>query len=109
YCGYFHRPRDVLEIWRLKHDAHLTAAHVGRCLMPNLMLANSCWNRGIDIQSGSTDPLDAIRPPPPDPEPILSVVDWAFGKSPDPPEPRAGTYGAALPVVSEHYLSKMKS
>jgi hypothetical protein len=112
YCGYFHRPRDVLEVFRLKHDAHLTASHVGRLLMPNLMLANSCWNAGNAGSNGRAAPtaaMGAIRPAPPEPEPILSVMDWMMGKSPELPEPRAGSYGKDLPPVSLHFFEKMKS
>lgn len=108
FCGYFHRLDEVVEIFRLKHDSQLTASHLGRWLMPNLMMANSMWNRADD------DAPDLATPTPiaqsaPDPEPVLSLLDHVFEKLPDGPEPPAGSYGQSLPVISNHFLAKMQS
>lgn len=45
FCGYFHNPALVWEIWNLQHDRQLTEAHVGRMLLPNIMAENSYLNR----------------------------------------------------------------
>lgn len=41
FCGYFHKPRQVLEAFALKHDWSLLGAHIGRAVLPNLSALNS--------------------------------------------------------------------
>lgn len=54
FCGYFHTPALVWEIWRLKHDTQLTQAHFARLILPNIMAENSYLNRS---QSNYNVPL----------------------------------------------------
>lgn len=109
FCGYFHRLDQVIEIFRLKRDAQLIASHLGRWLMPNLMMANSMWNRGDDEAPDLTTPATPIAQSAPDPEPVLSLLDRLLGKMPDGPDPPAGSYGQSLPIISDHFLMKMRS
>lgn len=109
FCGYFHSLDEIAEIFRLKHDAQLTASHLGRWLMPNLMMANSMWNRGGDEPPELAEPTTAIAQSAPDPEPILSLLDWEMGKTPDGFEPPAGSYGQKLPAISDYFLAKMRA
>jgi len=109
FCGYFHRLDEVIEIFRLKHDSQLTASHLGRWLMPKLMMANSMWNRGDDEAPDLATPTTPIAQSAPDPEPVLSLLDHCFGKIPDGPEPPAGSYGQSLPVISNYFLTKMRA
>jgi hypothetical protein len=41
FCGYFHSPRDIVEVFAVKRDFTLLASQVGHGLFPNLMLLNS--------------------------------------------------------------------
>lgn len=109
FCGYFHRFDEVAEIFKLKRDSQLTTSHLGRWLMPNLMLANSMWNRGDDEAPDLAAPTTAIAQSAPDPEPVLSLLDCCLRKVPDGPELPAGSYGQSLPIVSEHFLMKMRA
>ena len=54
FCGYFHSPSLVWEVWSLEHDPQLTEAHLGRMLLPNIMAENSYLNRS---QSASGVPI----------------------------------------------------
>ena len=72
FCGYFHSPAMVWEVWQLKHDPQLLAAHVGRMILPNIMAENSYLNRS---QSPSGVPLAA---PNASPRPPYSRVSEHF-------------------------------
>jgi hypothetical protein len=54
FCGYFHSPALVWEIWQLKHDTQLTESHFARLILPNIMAENSYLNRS---QSNYNVPL----------------------------------------------------
>lgn len=61
FCGYFHSPALVWEIWTLQRDMQLTEAHVGRMLLPNIMAENSYLNRsqsnyGVPIVPVTSEP-----------------------------------------------------
>ncbi len=61
FCGYFHSPALVWEIWNLQHDPQLTEAHLGRMLLPNIMAENSYLNRsqsnyGVPIVPVTSEP-----------------------------------------------------
>jgi hypothetical protein len=65
FCGYFHTPSLVWEIWTLKHDRQLTEAHVGRLLLPNIMAENSYLNRsqsnyGVPLTSSAANTYDYV-------------------------------------------------
>jgi hypothetical protein len=98
-----------MEVFRLKHDIQLTAAHLGRCLMPNLMMANSTWRPApttpVVGQRAGAGPVAQA----PDPEPLLSLLSASLhGNSPWRDTP-AGSYGPALSPISRHYLEKMRA
>ena len=59
FCGYFHSPALVWEIWTLQHDRQLTEAHVGRMLLPNIMAENSYLNRSQSNYGVPIVPVDA--------------------------------------------------
>jgi hypothetical protein len=56
FCAFFHRGDEVAEVFRVKRDLTLSAAHAGRWLLPNLMMANSGSN--LHMQSGNADWLE---------------------------------------------------
>jgi hypothetical protein len=61
FCGYFHSPTLVWEVWSLEHNRQLTEAHIGRMLLPNIMAENSYLNRsqsasGVPMVAAAFDP-----------------------------------------------------
>jgi hypothetical protein len=60
FCGYFHSPSLLWEIWTLKHDRQLTEAHVGRMLLPNIMANRSQSNYGVPLGSSPPDSYDYV-------------------------------------------------
>jgi hypothetical protein len=109
-CGYYHSPSQVLEIFRVKHDWDLSIAHVGRMLLPNLMMANSVWQTSrIPPAQDSPVPESPASPPPSGRDPLLSLLARCFATAADPPSPPAGSYGPALPPVSQYFLRKMRT
>jgi len=67
FCGYFHTPALVWEIWKFKHDRLLTQAHIARMLLPNIMAENSYLNRsqsryGVPMVPMATDSNDPVSP-----------------------------------------------
>jgi hypothetical protein len=68
FCGYFHNPSLIWEIWRLKHDTNLLGAHVARMLLPNIMAFNSYINRGQSyfgvpttvVSAGPQEPMSEV-------------------------------------------------
>src|SRR5207244_3782124 len=82
FCGFFHRPDQVREIFRLKNDFELTASHIGRCLIPNLMAANSSWH---PVPTGAAQTPVAIAPggvAPPDPAPLQYPIHFHLNALP---------------------------
>jgi hypothetical protein len=41
FCGYFHRPDEIREVFSVTHNWGLLGAHVGRALLPNLAESNN--------------------------------------------------------------------
>ena len=114
-CGYFHSPRQVAEIYRIKHDLPLSAAHAGRMLLPNLMLENSARNHAAaPPQPGApTENAGAgnfvITQPDMGGEPLFALLErWQPAAPPWPATP-AGTYGPRLSPVSEYFLARMRT
>ena len=67
FCGYFHSPSLVWEVWSLQHDRQLTEAHIGRMLLPNIMAENSYLNRsqsnyGVPIVPVTSEPTLSQNP-----------------------------------------------
>jgi hypothetical protein len=113
FCGYFHSAAQVAEVWRLKRDVRLTAAHASRWLLPNLLAENAARR-----PQGSAEPAPQGQPmhgwlTPVGGEPILSVA----AKLAPPRAPyhmpydltQAGEVVVPLSPVSRHYLDKMRS
>ena len=112
-CGYFHSAPQVAEIFRVKHDVSLSAAHVGRMLLPNLMLENSFRNHAAAppqsqalVESGGRF---AVTQPDITGEPLLALLQRWWSPSPSSPATPAGTYGPQLSPVSEYFLAKMRA
>ena len=106
FCGCFHSPEHVAEVWRFKHDARLTMAHVGRMLLPHLMLANSgCWASPA-YQPPPRPVVSGVAPPPPDPEPVLSLVTKTFRRQ----QPNVTHPPSRVPLsqTSRVYLLRMR-
>lgn len=111
-CAYFHRPDQVAEVFAVKHDVRLTAAHIGRMLLPNLMIENSA----LDPSAGPAASPPSIRPataafvaqPSAGREPLFSVLELIWKRPPESPPPVAGSYGADLSPVSRYFLNKMR-
>jgi len=110
FCGYFHSPEQVREVFAVKHDFGLSAAHVGRMLLPNLMMQNSMWWRTSEGDKRPSQPAGGayLTQAPPDPEPLLAWLTRCFSSGPEPPLTPAGSYGTTLPPVSSYYLEKMR-
>ncbi|HEX4797165.1 MAG TPA: hypothetical protein VH370_25455 [Humisphaera sp.] len=111
FCGYFHQPRQVLEVFCVKRDFELSVAHVGRLLLPNLMTANSNWQPLMSTQpTPARHPTAAfLAPAPGGGEPLLALLSKYFGLVPEPHVMPAGTYGADLSPVSRYFLAKMRA
>jgi hypothetical protein len=99
FCGFFHRPAQVLEVFEFKRDIRLSAVHVERSILPNLMAANDAWrplaesspaaNRTPTASGAGSDPL-------------MHMLDLLFSRSHEP----------ALPLIpsatSQHFLGRMR-
>jgi hypothetical protein len=112
-CGYFHSPRQVAEVFKVKGDFALSAAHVGRMLLPNLMLENSFRNHAAAPPQPEAPTAGngrfAVMQPDMGAEPLFALLERWRPPSPDLPPSPAGSYGPALPPVSEYFLAKMRA
>jgi hypothetical protein len=108
FCGHFHSPRAILEVFRLKKDFELSAAHIGRFLLPNLMAANSAWHPA-PTGAVTSPPHNPGGVAPPEPEPLLSLLTKLFRSAPETVPQPAYTYGPALSPISQHYLDKARA
>jgi len=112
FCGYFHQPRQVWEVFRVKRDFELSAAHLGRLLLPNMMLANSNWQPVVTTIATAPPPRPTaafLAPAPGGGEPLLGLLSKVFNAGPDYEPTPAGTYGPDLSVISKHFLAKMRA
>jgi hypothetical protein len=112
FCGFFHQPAQIREVFHLTRDYRLLAVHIGRYALPNVMGINS-GSRPALLQFGG--PRASGLPADPGgggSEPLLDLLNSLCGKTQrfDPAiEPDAhGRLPVVLSPVSSHYLSKMR-
>ena len=113
FCGYFHDWAQVAEVWRLKRDVKLSAAHVSRALLPNLLAQNAVRRPvGPVVEMGpSARPVNGWLTPSAG-EPVLEAVDWLVADPAPVEAPPAGPPGEVLLTpsrVSRHYLGRMRA
>jgi hypothetical protein len=122
YCGYFHRPSQVIETFKVTHDTSLLVAHVGRMLLPNLMAANSARHIADGTRDSFGKALDQQPAPKPDAgfaqlpadrevvldlasaivPPVKPIPDRAWAPPP-------GLQPVQVSHVSWYYLAKMRT
>ena len=99
FCGYFHTPVEIAEVFGVKRNFSILSSQLGRCLVPNLMLFNSA--------SRPVTPFRAASPPDKpapggfeqlasDREPILDLAN-VLGRPPATVPPRVGARRPARP------------
>jgi hypothetical protein len=118
FCGYFHSPRQMVEVFAVKRDFSLLASQVGHCLAPNLMLLNSA--------SHPAPVFGAAAPPRPAPtagyqqlpsnrEPVLDAATALVGAPPlaraewDPTAPPETRELVVQSTVTRHFLPKIRT
>ncbi|MDB5332966.1 MAG: hypothetical protein JWP03_4117 [Phycisphaerales bacterium] len=112
FCAFFHRADQVVEVFAVKRDFALSAAHAGRWLLPHVMEANSLSRPAFVFQSGvpraSPGAQAGTAPPPPDPEPLMTALSRLCAPpAPAIIPPRPGMSPIVMSPVSAHYLAKM--
>lgn len=45
FSAFFHRPREVRDLWRLKHDSRLALAQTVHGVLPGVMALNNMWRQ----------------------------------------------------------------
>lgn len=80
FCGCFHEPRQIAEVFAVKRDVKLLAAHVGRFLLPNLLSENS---RHWVFEAQASTSVSFIHQPT-DPEPLLAWCNRLLKAPPSP-------------------------
>lgn len=122
YCGYFHRPSQVIETFRVTHDTSLLVAHIGRMLLPNLMAANSAKHIADGTRNSFGQPIDTQPAPKPgegfaqlsaDREPLLDIAAAVIPPAtPVPPHAWTtppGMQPVQVSTVSRCYLARMRA
>lgn len=109
FCGFFHAPRQIREVFEVKRDTRLTLAQIGRLLLPNILAINS-YNRPMAWERAGTWSGAAPTVAAPAREPLADLLDTLWGREPSlTPRPRTA---AGRPVflsrVSQYYLPKMR-
>lgn len=109
FCGFFHSPAEIHEVFEVKRDARLTLAQIGRLLLPNILAVNSynrpmAWQR-VGTWSGAAPTIAA-----PAREPLADLLDRWWGHKPPvtPPPHTAVGRPVFLSRVSQYYLPKMR-
>lgn len=61
FNAHFHTLAQVAEVWKVRHDAHLTASQLGRWLLPSTFAINAVWRqepRGFHSKPFTFAPAD---------------------------------------------------
>jgi hypothetical protein len=120
FCGYFHSPRQIAEVFAVKRDITLLASQVGHGLFPNLMLLNSASHAAPVLGAPAAT---AERPAttagyqqlPSNREPLLEAATALAGAPPlaqNEWDPTARPYTRQLVVqsaVTRHFLPKIRA
>jgi hypothetical protein len=109
FCGFFHTPVQIREVFGIKHDARLTLAQIGRLLLPNILATNGV-NRPVAWEEVITRPGVAATPGGGGNEPLVHLLNTLWRA--EPTERRPDRTAAGRPVflsrVSQYYLPKMR-
>lgn len=60
FCGYFHRPRYVREMFAVKRNLKLQGSHLARCLLPNVFALNTAMT--VRPSAPATAPAWYLQP-----------------------------------------------
>ncbi|HEY2588345.1 MAG TPA: hypothetical protein VGI81_21575 [Tepidisphaeraceae bacterium] len=111
FCGFFHKPAQIRDVFEATHDVRLSAVQIGRLLLPHILEANSN-NRPMEIWSpvggGGGIAGEGLGP-----EPVLMLINrftgGARGPTPPPlPTDAQGRRPVMLSDVSRYFLPKMR-
>jgi hypothetical protein len=111
FCGFFHSPAQIRDVFEATHDVRLSAVQIGRLLLPHLMEANSL-NRPMVVWTntpgGAGDKAGGLGP-----EPVLTVLNHFTGGSrplaPPLPLDAQGRRPVMLSSISRQYLARMRA
>lgn len=113
FCAFFHQLDQVREVFSVKGDLELSAAHAGRWLLPNLMAANSTSN--LHLQPAGAE---WIAPPPAEStpqssggdEPLLRASSYLVQQFTLPSPTDVERAPGAVPVsgVSRYFLDRIR-
>lgn len=108
FCGFFHTPAEMREVYGVKHDVHLLLVQIGRLLLPNI-LANNSLNRPMVWEGDPSNPTAAPKSSNSDPEPLVALLDRMCGRVVDDPPPplSPNRQPVFLSRVSRYYLAAM--
>jgi hypothetical protein len=108
FCGFFHSPAEIREVFGVKRELRLSLAQIGRLILPNILATNSL-NRPLVWEMDWSRPSGAATGGGTDPEPLLALLDRIVGALPDDPPPPSTDVEQPvfLSHVSRHYLPKM--
>jgi hypothetical protein len=112
FCGHFHTPAQVAEVFAVKRDIELSFAHLCRCLMPNLMAANSLSQPATAVAPGAGEPapVSAGETMATDPERLLSALSGWIGPAADPiPAAPPGKCQVYFSPTSKYFFNKLKN
>lgn len=109
FCGYFHTPAQIREVFELKRDASVTLSQLGRFLLPNILATNSV-NQPLALPQTDIAFGNASSGASPSREPLAKLLDKWWGRKPDEKPPRRTEAGSPvyLSRVSRYYLPKMR-
>src|SRR4051794_14935389 len=118
FCGYFHSPRQIAEVFAVKRDFTLLASQVGHGLFPNLMLLNSASHAApvLGAPAPTGPPTTAgYQQLPSTREPALAAATALAGAPPladnewDPTAPPYTRQLVAQSGVTRHFLPKIRA
>lgn len=109
FCGYFHTPAQIREVFELKRDGGLTLSQIGRFVLPNILATNSV-NQPLALPQMDVAFGNASSGASPSREPLAKLLDCWWGRRSDESAPAPTVAGTPvyLSRVSRYYLPKMR-
>jgi hypothetical protein len=109
FCGFFHSPAQMRDIFRVKHDIRMLLVQIGRLILPNVLATNS-------INQSMAWAIDELRSPTAsgaggsDPEPLMTLLSRFWPTDPPQVLPPLTPEGRLvfLSRISRAYLPKMR-